>query len=51
MNWHWFNWVVILLYFIGMFMVGIYFSRRANSTEDYFKAGIAIKEIDDRAVA
>ena len=39
MNWHWFNWVVILLYFIGMFMVGIYFSRRANSTEDYFKAG------------
>ena len=39
MNWHWFNWVVILLYFVGMFMVGIYFSKRANSTEDYFKAG------------
>ena len=39
MNWHWFNWVVILLYFIGMFMVGVYFSKRANSTEDYFKAG------------
>ena len=39
MNWHWFNWVVILLYFVGMFMVGVYFSKRATSTEDYFKAG------------
>ncbi|WP_308575132.1 sodium:solute symporter [uncultured Fusobacterium sp.] len=39
MAWHWFNWVVILLYFIGMFMVGVYFSKRTTSTEDYFKAG------------
>lgn len=27
MNWHWFNWVIILLYFVGMFMVGVYFSK------------------------
>ena len=39
MNWHWFNWVVILAYFIGMFLVGVYFSKSNNSTEDYFKAG------------
>lgn len=38
-NWHWFNWVVIFLYFLGMFMVGIYFSKKTTSTEDYFKAG------------
>ena len=39
MNWHWLNWVVIVLYFFGMFMVGVYFSKRTTSTEDYFKAG------------
>ncbi|NME36415.1 sodium:solute symporter [Fusobacterium sp. FSA-380-WT-3A] len=39
MSWHWFNWVVIALYFIGMFMVGVYFARRTTSTDDYFKAG------------
>ena len=39
MNWHWVNWAVIVLYFFGMFMVGVYFSKRTTSTEDYFKAG------------
>lgn len=38
MAWHWFNWVVIGLYFLGILMLGFYFSKNNVSTEDYFTA-------------
>ena len=38
-SWHWFDWVVILLYFVAMFLIGVFFSKRTKSTDDYFKAG------------
>ncbi|MEI0602970.1 sodium:solute symporter [Brachyspira alvinipulli] len=39
MAWHWFDWVVIGLYFVAMFLIGMFFARRTKSTNDYFKAG------------
>ncbi|MEI0517703.1 sodium:solute symporter [Brachyspira murdochii] len=39
MAWHWFDWVVIGLYFVVMFLIGMFFARRTKSTDDYFKAG------------
>ena len=45
MAWHWFDWVVILLYFIAMFLIGVFFSRRTKSTNDYFNAGARVPAI------
>lgn len=28
MNWHWINWGVIFIYFLGIVGVGIYFSKK-----------------------
>ena len=39
MAWHWFDWIVIGLYFVVMFLIGMFFARRTKSTDDYFKAG------------
>ena len=39
MEWATINWFVIILYFAGMLSIGIYFSKRNKSTDDYFKAG------------
>lgn len=38
MNWHWLNWVVLIIYFLSMVGIGIYFSKRNKSTKDYFTA-------------
>lgn len=38
MTWHWFNWIVLAFYFLGMVCIGLYFSKKNNSTEDYFTA-------------
>lgn len=38
MSWHWLNWVVIAIYFIGILLLGFYFAKRNKSTEDYFTA-------------
>lgn len=45
MAWHWFDWVVILLYFIAMFLIGVFFSKRTKSTNDYFNAGARVPAI------
>lgn len=37
MNWHWINWVVIFIYFLGIVGIGIYFSKKNKSTSDYFR--------------
>ncbi|MCQ8212134.1 sodium:solute symporter [Cetobacterium somerae] len=38
MAWHWFNWLVLAFYFLAMVGIGVYFSKKNNSTEDYFTA-------------
>lgn len=35
----WLNYVVLVLYFIGMLLLGFYFMRRENDEQDFFKAG------------
>jgi SSS family transporter len=35
----WLNYLVLGIYFIGMLLLGFYFMRRENSTDDFFKAG------------
>lgn len=35
----WLNYLVLALYFVGMLLLGFYFMRRENSTDDFFKAG------------
>ncbi|WP_295155722.1 sodium:solute symporter [uncultured Brachyspira sp.] len=42
MAWHWFDWVVIFLYFVAMFFIGVWFSKRTKSTQDYFNAGARV---------
>lgn len=37
MNWYWINWAVIFIYFVGIIGVGIYFSKKNESTSDYFR--------------
>lgn len=37
MNWHWINWGVIFIYFLGIVGIGIYFSKKNESTLDYFR--------------
>ena len=39
------DWIVIALYAIGMLLVGIYYSRRNNNTEDYFLGGRRMKPL------
>lgn len=38
MTWHWFNWLVLAFYFLAMVGIGVYFSKKNSSTEDYFTA-------------
>lgn len=35
----WLNYLVLGIYFVGMLLLGFYFMRRENSTDDFFKAG------------
>lgn len=35
----WLNYLVIVVYFIAMLLIGVKYSRRQKSTEDYFKGG------------
>ncbi len=35
----WLNYLVLGVYFFGMLLLGFYFMRRENSTDDFFKAG------------
>lgn len=39
MSWHWINWVVVFVYFMGIVGIGLYFSKKNESTSDYFKGG------------
>ena len=39
MAWHWFDWIVIGLYFVVMFFIGMFFAKRTKSTDVYFNAG------------
>ena len=45
MAWHWFDWVVILLYFTAMLLIGVFFGKRTKSTDDYFNAGARVPTI------
>ena len=38
-NFGWLNWTVLVLYLIGMLGMGIYFMRKENSADDFFKGG------------
>lgn len=35
----WLNWAVLILYLVAMLGMGIYFMRRENGAEDFFKGG------------
>ena len=35
----WLNWTVLVLYLIGMLGMGIYFMRKENGADDFFKGG------------
>ncbi len=35
----WVNWSVLVIYLVGMLLLGYYFMRRASSSEDFFKGG------------
>jgi solute:Na+ symporter, SSS family len=35
----WINYIVLAVYFVGMLLLGFFFMKRENSTEDFFKAG------------
>lgn len=37
MTWHWINWGVIFIYFLGIVGIGVYFSKKNETTSDYFK--------------
>ncbi|HIF9182369.1 TPA: sodium:solute symporter [Photobacterium damselae] len=39
MEWARVNWVVIVIYFLSMLGIGVFFSKRNKSTNDYFKGG------------
>lgn len=34
----WLNYLVLFVYFVGMLLLGFFFMKRNNNTEDYFKA-------------
>ena len=38
-NFGWLNWSVLILYLIAMLGMGIYFMRKENSADDFFKGG------------
>jgi len=35
----WLNYLVLVIYFAGMLLLGFFFMKRGNSTDDFFKAG------------
>ncbi len=35
----WLNWLVLVLYLVGMILLGVYFMRRQKGGEDFFKGG------------
>ena len=35
----WLNWTVLALYLIGMLLMGLYFMRKENGADDFFKGG------------
>ncbi len=35
----WFNWLLLVLYLVGMLYLGYFFMKRENGTEDFFKGG------------
>jgi SSS family transporter len=35
----WLNYLVLVIYFVGMLLLGFFFMKRENNTEDFFKAG------------
>ena len=45
MGWHWFDWIVILIYFTAMLLIGVFFGRKTKSTDDYFNAGARVPAI------
>ncbi|OOR99073.1 sodium:proline symporter [Canicola haemoglobinophilus] len=38
MSWHWSNWLVLAGYFLFIVGIGVYFSNKNKSTQDYFTA-------------
>jgi len=36
---NWIDWIVVLVYLIGVFAFGLYMSRREKTSEDFFLAG------------
>ncbi len=38
-NFGWFNWTVLVLYLLAMLGMGIYFMRKENGADDFFKGG------------
>ena len=38
-NFGWLNWTVLALYLLGMLGMGIYFMRKENGADDFFKGG------------
>ena len=35
----WLNWTILVLYLVGMLSMGIYFMRKENGADDFFKGG------------
>jgi len=33
------NWIIVIVYLGGMVLIGFWFSKRSNSTDDYFRGG------------
>lgn len=38
-NFGWLNWTVLIVYLLGMLMLGFYFMRRGNNSDDFFRGG------------
>ena len=38
-NFGWLNWTILILYLVAMLGMGIYFMRKENSADDFFKGG------------
>lgn len=38
-NFGWLNWTVLVLYLLGMLGMGLYFMRKENGADDFFKGG------------
>jgi Na+(H+)/acetate symporter ActP len=37
------DWIVIVIYLLGVILLALYFNRRQNDTEDYYLGGRKIK--------